>query len=312
MHIYELKYKYLKQGAYLMKKFLCVMFLAIIFFPAALFAAGTDESSKCDTKYPVILSHGMGASYEIAWGIEKYWHNIPDALQDEGAEVYITSVDAMGTTAEKAAQWYRQLLEIKAATGAEKFNVIGHSHGSVYTRYAISNFKGCDAMIASHTSIAGPHGGSAMAEVVLGLVDDTFIGDLIDAAIKLIMSNNNADTAANLADLTRDFMINDFNPNVPNMDGIYYQSYAYKIASLAGAGLFAATWPIMKYFEGDNDGLVSVTSARWGTFRGVIKGTSWIGVNHLGAVDMLWGITPGFDAPEFFVDVVSELKDWGF
>lgn len=302
----------MKQGARMTKKILCVTFLSLILLPAALFAGGSDDSSKCDTIYPIVLSHGMGASYEIAWGIEKYWHDIPGALQDEGAEVYITSVDAMGTTAEKAWQWYQNILEIKAISGAEKLNVIGHSHGSVYTRLAISNYPGVADMIASHTSIAGPHRGSAMAEVVMGLIKDNFLADLIDAAIKLIMSNNSSDTVANLADLTRDYMNNVFNPNVPNAEGIYYQSYAYKISSLLGSGLFAATWPILSYLEGDNDGLVSVTSAKWGKFRGVINGTSWIGVNHLGAVDMMWGLTPGFDAPDHFIDIVSSLKDMGY
>ena len=295
-----------------MKKLLCAIFLLFMAIPAALFAGGSNDSLKCDTRYPIVLTHGMGASYEIAWGIEKYWHNIPDALEDEGAEVYITSVDAMGTTAQKAWQWYQQLLQIKATTGAAKLNIIGHSHGSVYSRYAISNFPGCAAMIASHTSIAGPHRGSALSEVVLGLISDNFLANLVDGFMKLIMNNNNADTVANLKDLTRDYMNNVFNPNTPNAKGIYYQSYAYKIKSLLGAGLFAATWPIMSYYEGANDGLVAVTSAKWGTFRGTFQGASWIGVNHLGAVDMMWGITPGFDAPDHYIDMVESLQDMGY
>ena len=273
-----------------MKKLLCAIFLLFMAIPAALFAGGSNDSLKCDTRYPIVLTHGMGASYEIAWGIEKYWHNIPDALEDEGAEVYITSVDAMGTTAQKAWQWYQQLLQIKATTGAAKLNIIGHSHGSVYSRYAISNFPGCAAMIASHTSIAGPHRGSALSAVVLGLISDNFLANLVDGFMKLIMNNNNADTVANLKDLTRDYMNNVFNPNTPNAKGIYYQSYAYKIKSLLGAGLFAATWPIMSYYEGANDGLVAVTSAKWGTLRGTFQGASWNGVNHLGAVDRIVGL----------------------
>jgi hypothetical protein len=65
-------------------------------------------------------------------------------------------------------------------------------------------------------------------------------------------------------------------------------------------------------FEGKNDGLVSVASAKWGNYHGKITGASWIGVNHLAAVDMMWGITPGFNAPHHFVDIVFDLKNKGF
>ena len=64
--------------------------------------------------------------------------------------------------------------------------------------------------------------------------------------------------------------------------------------------------------EGDNDGLVSVSSARWGNFRGVEDAAWWSpGCDHLNIVGMFFGITPGFDAPDFYIDIVSELKDRG-
>ena len=107
-------------------------------------------------------------------------------------------------------------------------------------------------------------------------------------------------------------MINVFNPNTPNIKGIYYQSYAYKIRTVIGSGIFLPTWPILKRYEGDNDGLVSTKSAQWGKFRGVVKGAWWAGVNHLACVDMLWGITPGFDAPGHLIDIVNYLKRKGY
>jgi len=284
--------------------------LLLCLLPFSLFAG--SKSYKCDTRYPVILSHGMGASYEIAWGIAKYWHRIPETLREEGARVYITNVNAMDTTKVKAASWHRQVLDILAITGAQKVNIIGHSHGSIYSRYGISNLPGLKGRIASHTSIAGPHRGSAMAEIVSGMIDGNILEGAINAFMKFIMANNNADTVANLEDLTREYMKNVFNPDTPDDSGIYYQSYAYVIKSILGSGLFVASWPILYYYEGDNDGLVSVTSAKWGKFRGIIKGAWWAGVNHLGAVDMMWGITPGFNAPDHFVNIVKDLKNKGF
>ena len=292
-----------------MKKLLFMAIYAYI-LSSALFAAGKTNDS-CDTKYPIVLAHGMGAQYEIAWGIMKYWNNIPAELRDNGAEVYITSVNSMDGTADKATAWKKQVLEILAVSRAAKVNVIGHSHGSVYSRYAISNL-GLGDKIASHTSIAGPHRGSTIAALIAGMIKGNVLEDIFNGFFKLIMNDTSSDTVSNLLDLTPAYMTTVFNPKTPNVSGIYYQSYAYKIETILGAGIFIPTWPILRNYEGDNDGLVSVTSAKWGNFRGVIKGSFWAGVNHLAAVDMLMGITPGFDAPAHFVNIVSDLKGRGF
>ena len=275
------------------------------------FAGGNKGSDKCKTKYPIVLAHGMGAQFEIAWGITHYWNNIPKELKNEGATVYITSVNSMDGTENKAKAFRKQVLEILAISGASKVNIIGHSHGSVYSRYAITNLDGLTNRVASHTSIAGPHRGSVIAELVLGLIDDNILEDVANGFFGLIMNDTNSDTKQNLEDLTRSFMIDVFNPNTPNINGIYYQSYAYRIKNVIGAGMFLPTWPIQKKYEGENDGLVAVESAKWGKFRGVITG-GLFGVNHLSAVDMLFGMTPGFDAPAHYVGMVGELKGMGY
>lgn len=65
--------------------------------------------------------------------------------------------------------------------------------------------------------------------------------------------------------------------------------------------------------EGANDGLVGVESAKWGNFRGV-EDAAWYspGCDHLNMVGHLFGVTPGFDAPEFFTGIVGDLKNRGY
>ena len=140
---------------------LALLITTLFLLPGNVFAGG--NSYTCDTKYPIVLAHGMGASAEIL-NIVDYWWGIPEALEDEGAEVYVTSVNGMDSTANKAADFYQQCLGILACSGADKLNIIGHSHGTIYSRYAISNL-GLGSKVATHTSIAGPHRGSAIADV---------------------------------------------------------------------------------------------------------------------------------------------------
>jgi triacylglycerol lipase len=173
--------------------------------------------------------------------------------------------------------------------------------------------------VASYTSIAGPHRGSVIADVIVGIVPDSLewlVGDTLDFVYAFIFGDTNPNSLQNGYDLTRSYMVNTFNPNTPNAEGVYYQSWAAKIKMMAIDArnwYFIATWPILLAYEGDNDGLVSVSSAKWGTFRGV-EDASWYsaGCDHLNIVDQLFGITPGFDAPDFYVSIVRELKSKGY
>ncbi|MEW5735087.1 MAG: alpha/beta fold hydrolase [Thermodesulfobacteriota bacterium] len=298
-----------------MKRMLLIAALILTVLPTLALAGGS--SATCNTKYPVILAHGMGASAEIL-GILDYWYGIPEALDDEGASVYVTTVNGMDTTANKAAAFKAQFLQILAVTGKTKANIIGHSHGCLYTRYAISNL-GLSTKVASHTSIAGPHRGSVIADVILGIVPNSLewlVGDVMDFVYAFVFGDDNPNTLQNGYELTRSYMTNTFNPSVPNKTGIYYQSWTGKIKTMAVNArnwYFVATWPILLAYEGDNDGLVSVNSAKWGSFRGVKEG-AWYsaGVDHLNEVNQPLGVTPGFDSPDFFVSIVSELKSKGY
>jgi len=256
----------------------------------------------------------MGASAEIL-GIMQYWNDITGALKDEGAEVYVTSVNGMDSTANKAASFKAQYLQILAITGSSKANIIGHSHGTIYTRYAITNL-GLANKVASYTSLCGPHRGSAIADTVFNVVPHSMwnlTGDVMDFIYAYLFGDTDPNSIQNGWEMTRDYMQNVFNPNCPNVSGLYYQSWASKIRYASNSVILEIPWAIDLYYEGANDGLVSVTSAKWGNFRGIEDGALWSGgVDHLNMVDQLFGITPGFDAPDFMVGVVSDLKDRGF
>ncbi len=291
---------------------LALLITTLFLMPGNVFAGG--NSYTCDTKYPIVLAHGMGASAEIL-GIVDYWWGIPEALEDEGAEVYVTSVNGMDSTANKAEDFKSQFMYIKAISGAEKLNIIGHSHGTIYTRDAITNM-GLAPFVASHTSIAGPHRGSAVADVIVGVVPDSLewlVGDTLDFVYAFIFGDTNPNSLENGYDVTRPYMQNVFNPHTPNVNGIYYQSWAAKAKTSCPSVILEATWLVLLAYEGSNDGLVSVNSAKWGNFRGV-EDAAWysVGCDHLNIVGQLFGITPGFDADEFYIDVASDLKDRGF
>jgi len=300
-------------------KFVLILFISLaIALPGQSYAGGTSDS--CATQYPIILAHGTGGAAEMM-GIVDYWWGIPKALGNEGAEVYVTSVNGMDGTDDKAEQFKKKFLKIKAALEKEpptesalKFNIIGHSHGALYTRYAISNLDMGDN-IASHTSIAGPHHGMFLADMLVKGTPESIkqlTGKTLDFVYAYFFGNNDPDTLDNAYDVTRDQMAI-FNKNCPNDGNIYYQSYAAKVKTACPNPILEPTWLFLLPHEGPNDGLVGVKSAQWGTFKGAESGAWWSpGCDHLAIIGHLFGMTPGFNAPEFYVDIVRGLKNNGY
>jgi len=288
-----------------------VLAVSLLLAPAMVFAGG--HNNRCDTKYPVILAHGTGGAAEI-FGVIDYWWGIPEALEDEGAEVYLTSVNGLDGTVNKAVAFKTQFLHIKEISSASKFNIIGHSHGTLYTRHAVSNM-GLAPYVKSHTSIAGPHQGMVLADIILKIVPTPvkwIAGETLDFVYDYIAGDTDSNSCQNLYDVTTTHMQNVFTPNTPDMAHVYYQSWAAKVKRACPNIVLDPAWRVLKVCEGDNDGLVGVNSAKWGNFRGVEDGAWWSpGCDHLNIIGHLFGVTPGFNAPNFYVDMVSELKSMG-
>lgn len=119
------------------------------------------SSQYTATKYPIVLTHGILGFDEIL-GVD-YWYKVPQTLRDGGAEVYVTQVANSQSTEVRGEQLIQQVEDILAISGAEKVNLIGHSHGGPTVRYVASVRPD---LVASVTSIAGVNKGSPVADFV--------------------------------------------------------------------------------------------------------------------------------------------------
>ena len=73
--------------------------------------------------------------------------------------------------------------------------------------------------------------------------------------------------------LTREYMNENFNPKTPDREGVQYYSYGAFVEPYP-LSMFRQSGRIVSKAEGVNDGLVSVESARWGTYKGTLKDVS--------------------------------------
>ncbi|MBN59088.1 esterase/lipase family protein [Thalassolituus sp. UBA3500] len=147
-----------------MKKYLLTAVVAATMSAEVSAMSETVETGYTETKYPIVLAHGLFGFDEIL-GVD-YWNRVPETLQEDGADVYLTQVAAANSPEIRGEQLIPQIEEILAITGAEKVNLIGHSHGGPTTRYVASVRPD---LVASVTSIGGVNKGTPVAEGVNGI-----------------------------------------------------------------------------------------------------------------------------------------------
>jgi triacylglycerol lipase len=316
-----------------MKQIFALIFALVVLLGSVKSVLAIGTTPPCKTKYPIVLVHGAFFKDENMLGIN-YWWGIPSALEDEGATVYVTNQDTFNGIIERANQVVAELAEQFALNPTwKKVNLIGHSMGPLDCRYIISNMsipgKGlAKNYIASLTSISGTHRGSQVADLLWNIykgltpVIGPELGDAIASAVNAFASifyynEQDQNSMLLLYSLTSDYVTNVFNPLAPNVSNVYYQSWAGKVKFIGlniDQLIVAPLWTIMNLMgAGDNDCLVSVESAKWGNFRGIIQGAWWSdGISHFNEIGHFFGDTPGFDAPQFYVDIVKELKNKGY
>jgi triacylglycerol lipase len=136
------------------------------------------NSSYTETRFPIVLVHGL-LGFEDLLGVVEYWPGIADALADGGAEVFVLESSPVNSSEARGESLIPQIEEVLAITGAAKVNIFGHSQGSMDARYIAAVRPD---LVASVTSIGGPHLGSPVADLVVG---DT-LGDLPEKSLSAL------------------------------------------------------------------------------------------------------------------------------
>ncbi|KAH0004979.1 alpha/beta-hydrolase, partial [Aureobasidium melanogenum] len=249
---------------------------------------------KYDTpKNPIILAHGLLGFEElnivpkaVAPGIQ-YWRGIREALAAKGIEVITATVPSSGSIEARAQ---------KLTCGLD-------------SRYMISQLKPPNVKVLSLTTIATPHRGSSFADVMFSWIGPTNIPKLYK-----MLEFFGFETGA-FSQLTQKYMRENFNPKTPDREGIAYYSYGATVNPRFWS-MFRQSHRIIQKLEGDNDGLVSVQSSKWGIYKGTLKD-----VSHLDMINwtnrlrwFLWELTGNkrnFNAIAFYLDIADMLAKEG-
>lgn len=279
----------------------CVM---LVLWPLQSVAMSDQPDGYTATRYPIVLAHGL-FGFDTLLGVD-YWYKVPETLRADGAEVFLTSVANSNSTEVRGEQLIDEVERVLAITGAEKVNLIGHSHGGPTARYVGSMRPD---IVASVTTISGVHKGSAVADAVnewyqgggplTGPVEA--LGNAFAVAIDFLSGGGyEQDAILELLALTTEgsLAFNEQHPQgVPTtacgegdyeVNGVRYYSWAGAKALTNVLDPLESITTVGSVFFPDgvvNDGLVSTCSARFGM---VIRDD--FRMNHLDEVNQTLGI----------------------
>ncbi|MBH2015663.1 MAG: triacylglycerol lipase [Burkholderiales bacterium] len=299
---------------------------AAIVAGAALAAPAAHAGTTAQTKYPIVLVHGF-IGFDNILGAVNYFYDIPGTLRNEGATVYIASVNPSQTTEFRGEELIQQMKQWAAKDGVKKFNLIGHSHGGPTVRYAAGTVP---TMVASVSTMAGTHFGSKVADDLAPTFSEGGTLDgLATSGLKLIswLTGNKTTDQTNLqaalsslstegsAAFNAKFPVGapttdcGTGPEVASVNGNSIRWYSF-----SGTAVKTNGWDISdlilagtaSYFKDEpNDGLVGRCSSHWGK---VIKDDyAW---NHLDEINQVLG-TIGKGAPDpvaFYKQQANRLK----
>ncbi|MCM1267742.1 MAG: triacylglycerol lipase [Bacteroidales bacterium] len=268
------------------------------------------ESRLCETKYPLLLVHGV---FFRDFRFFNYWGRIPYALKQNGAMICYGSQQSAASVADCGQELTERIRAIVQETGCEKVNIIAHSKGGLDSRYAISAC-GAAPYVASLTTINTPHRGCIFADYLLEKIPEKVqksVARKYNAALKKF-GDSAPDFLAAVRDLTASACALR-NEKLPDSPEVYYQSVGSKM-NCASSGRFPLNmaYPLVKHFDGANDGLVSMESARWGEHFTELTTSEGRGISHGDMIDLNRENIAGFDVQEFYVNLIAGLKKRGY
>ena len=182
-----------------------------------------------------------------------YFRGIKSFLDDDGFDTHHTRVGFASSLVERSADLKAQVTDILKTTGAAKVHIIGHSMGGLDARAMIARLGMADK-VASLTTIGTPHNGTSFADHKL----ERGGNELVDKV-------SNAIDFRGFKDLTRP-ACKKFNEEVRDAEAanaVFYQTYTASEGRDATFLFLQPSWDIINKEEGENDGLVPVTSQIW-------------------------------------------------
>ena len=229
-------------------------------------------------KHPIVLAHGLLGFAELKLAGSylpsiHYWRGIKEALNAHHAEVITASVPPSGSIEKRAAKLAE---DIGAQAQGKSVNIVAHSMGGLDARYMISQLKPAGVDVKSLITVATPHHGSPFADYLIDAIGPNYLPRMYQ-----LWERTTGWEPSAFSQLTTKYMTDEFNPRTPDDPTVRYFSYGAMVKDKPPLlSPFRHSHGVIEQVEGPNDGLVSVESSKWGTYKGTL-----LDVNHLDLIN---------------------------
>lgn len=301
-------------------KFLISSLIAV--FTVSTAWAGSGSSTKpLQGSYPIVLSHGIlgfDDTQGLAGGLIKYWGGMDAHLRSQGAAVLTPGTSPIQSVTNRAADQKNQINMWMAANGYSKVHILAHSQGALVSRYMISSL-GMASKVSTMTSVNGVNRGTPVADFTLAVIPSWLqpsVNIVVNTLSQLIYGRTQQDLKSMTASLTVSG-VNALNSSNPNQAGVKYYSYGSKITlpdliqhPLMGL-VYPITWTggVFNGQGGENDGVVPLSSQKWGTWMGGPSyGILTTGVDHVEAINFAYTGQTWYDVKAYYTKMASNAK----
>lgn len=247
---------------------------------------------------PVVLVHGLcGFSRVQVAGctLVSYFPGIVEAFEAAGNRVLVPYLSATAGVAQRA----RELRDcILHNSPHDPVHLVAHSMGGLDARWMIAHL-GMERHVLTLTTIGTPHRGTPFADWGVHRLER-----LVRPVLDFIGLPAQA-----FYDLTTE-RCRQFNEKTPDDPNVRYFSVAGRHDGNFCNPEWLLPYHIVRSAEGDNDGVVSVASARYGEDAAVWEGDHLSLVNWLNPVNALRNV--GRDPVPRYSGLLARLADLGY
>lgn len=264
-----------------------------------------EEGCQAVPRFPVVLVHGWTGWDDVQ--SYTYFYGVEADLSSRGVGVFVPALDPYNSCEVRSEQLAEQVDALLVTAHHRKVNLIAHSQGGLDSRRMISTL-GYGDRVATLTTISTPHRGTPLADIVLasGPGEELVSWFLEWLGATTVESQSNA--TASFVSLSEATVQGSFNADNPDDPRVLYRSWAGHTCTLGWSCddlcdvEIQLPHQILTATSGDNDGIVPVSSAIWGDYRGEIA------ADHFDEVGQLLGVTgPHFDHLDFYASLAQEL-----
>ncbi len=281
----------------------------LLLLPLSAGAVDFHEYEK--TKYPMIIVHGFIERSDIIYPNSAL--PIANFLNKKGMSAYIADIDALGSIESNAERLAKQIEKICLETETEKVNIIAFSKGGLDSRLA-AYLPQARGRIASITTVSTPHRGTPVADFFSSNpLTTSYSLEYIMNTLAGYAGDRNQDFIKTITQLgTEEMEI--FNTKYQNLDEVTYYSFSAVMRYDDFHFIFSLLREYIFFKEGPNDGMISVSSARWGNYLGTVNEyMEYSGsLNHPDLVGLDILPNSDFDYLDFYFRVVQMLIKNGY